>query len=90
MDFPELQDIRSTCTVVKERLVRFQQQIGEPSYKLQQVVDTRWNSTFHMLSRLYEQREPVGGALVSLRTDLVALSSAEHHIISDALVYCLH
>ncbi|KAA0707328.1 hypothetical protein E1301_Tti017957 [Triplophysa tibetana] len=82
IDFPELQDIRSTCTVVKEPLVRFQQQISEPSYKLQQVVDM--HSTFHILSRLYEQREPVGGALVSLRTDLAALSSAEHHIISDA------
>lgn len=95
MDFPGLQDIRSkarkivahfrSSTVAKERLASFQQQMGKPTYKLQQEVDTRWNSTFDMLSRLYEQRETVGAALVSLRTDLVAVSSAEYHTISECL-----
>lgn len=59
--------------------------MGKPAHKLQQEVETRWNSTFDMLSRLYEQREPVGAALLSLRTDLAPLSSAEYHTMWECL-----
>ena len=38
-----------------------------------------------MMTRLYEQREPVGAAVVSLCTDLAALTSAEYPSISECL-----
>ena len=96
IDFtPGLDDIRSKArkiasyfrmnTVAKEQLVSLQQQMGKPVHKLVQKVDTQWNSTFDMLSRLYEQPEPVGAALVSLTTDLTALSSAEYRSMSECL-----
>lgn len=40
-----------------------------PVLKLIQEVDTRWNSTYLMLQRMYTLREPVGAALAGLRTD---------------------
>lgn len=60
--------------------------MGLPVFKLIQEVDIRWNSTYLMLQRLYNLREPVGAALTGLRTDL-ALLSAEHtdSIIADCL-----
>lgn len=60
--------------------------MGLPVFKLIQEVDIRWNSTYLMLQRLYNLREPVGAALTCLRTDL-ALLSAEHtdSIIADCL-----
>ena len=63
-----------------------QEQLAKPRLKLIQEVETRWNSTFNMLQRLFEQREPVGAALASLTTDIPPLSSEEYSIISDSLV----
>lgn len=95
IDFPGFDEIRGrarkivayfrSSTVAKERLGTFQQQMGKPAHKLLQEVDTRWNSTYDMLARLYEQREPVGAALVSLMTDLPPLSSTEYQSMSECL-----
>ncbi|XP_026122169.1 zinc finger BED domain-containing protein 4-like [Carassius auratus] len=48
---------RSSCKA-KDKLVEMQGLMGRPALKLMQEVDTRWNSTYDMLQRLYVQREP--------------------------------
>nr|XP_055065281.1 E3 SUMO-protein ligase ZBED1-like [Misgurnus anguillicaudatus] len=61
------------CTKLKEK----QQQMGNPSLMLIQDVSTRWNSTYHMLSRLLEQRWPVTAAL----SDPAANPRGKHHYL---------
>lgn len=45
-------------------------QMGRQPHKMIIEVETRWNSTFVMLERLYELRELVGAALASLKTEV--------------------
>ncbi|KAG7463116.1 zinc finger BED domain-containing protein 1-like [Solea senegalensis] len=74
-----------TSTTAKERLVQVQEQMGRQPYKMIIEVDTRWNSTFLMLQRLYELREPVGAALASLKTDITPLTAAEYDSVNNTL-----
>ncbi|XP_051962567.1 zinc finger BED domain-containing protein 4-like [Xyrauchen texanus] len=74
-----------SSTTAKERLTQVQEQMGQPALKLVQEVDTRWNSTYHMLQRVYDLREPVGAALAGLRTDVAPLSSEQYNIIAECL-----
>ncbi|KAL3977095.1 protein phosphatase 1L [Sarotherodon galilaeus] len=93
---PEVSDIRAkskkivgyfrSSTTAKERLSVVQEQLRKPQLKLIQEVETRWNSTYNMLQRLFEQREPVGAALASLTTDIPPVSSEEFGIISECVV----
>lgn len=48
-------------------------------------VETRWNSTFHMLQRMYNLREAVGAALAGLHTDIAPLTSHQLRLISESL-----
>ena len=92
---PGLADIRSrsrkvvtyfkTSTTAKEKLREVQEQMQSPVHKLIQEVDTRWNSTYHMLQRLFEERQAVGAALATLRTDVRPLSSEDYDTISACL-----
>ncbi|XP_037637100.1 zinc finger BED domain-containing protein 4-like [Sebastes umbrosus] len=92
---PVLSDIRAkarklvgyfrSSTTAKEKLAQVQQDMGRPKLKLLQEVDTRWNSTFHMLHRLVELREPVGAALAGLQTDIPSLTSEEYNTVSGCL-----
>lgn len=61
------------CTKLKEK----QQQMGQPPLMLIQDVSTRWNSTYHMLSRLLEQRWPVTAAL----SDPAVNPRGKHHYL---------
>ncbi|XP_073670235.1 E3 SUMO-protein ligase ZBED1-like [Paramisgurnus dabryanus] len=94
-DVPDLNQLRTKCrklvtyfrtsTTGKERLAQVQVQMGRPTLKMIIEVDTRWNSTYSMLERMYDLREPVGAALASLRTDVSPPSSLEYDTIKDAL-----
>lgn len=70
---------------LKEKLALVQEQMGRPKLKLLQEVETRWNSTFHMLQRLVELREPVGAALASLQTDIPGVTSDEYNNVTACL-----
>ncbi|XP_034062087.1 zinc finger BED domain-containing protein 4-like [Gymnodraco acuticeps] len=74
-----------SSTLAKEKLVSVQRQLGRPTLKLLQEVETRWNSTYHMLQRLVDLRKPVGAALASLNTEITTLTSAEFTTISGCL-----
>lgn len=75
---------RSSCKA-KDKLVEMQGLMDRPTLKLVQEVETRRNSTFDMLQRLYEQREPVGAALSNLNSDTAPLTSFEYDIIQESL-----
>ncbi|XP_035989501.1 zinc finger BED domain-containing protein 1 [Fundulus heteroclitus] len=47
-----------SSTTAKEKLTQVQHQLGMQATKLMQEVETRWNSTYLMLHRLVELREP--------------------------------
>jgi len=92
---PGLEDIRlkarkivahfKSSTTARERLLVVQNQMGKPNHKLIQEVETRWNSTYAMLERLFDQREPVGAALVTLKTSLISLTSEEYQTVNECL-----
>lgn len=74
-----------TSTTGKEKLDGLQLQMGGQPQKLVIEVDTRWNSTYLMLERLFKLREPVAAALATLRTDITPLTSQEHLTIEECL-----
>ncbi|KAL7840048.1 hypothetical protein AOLI_G00253710, partial [Acnodon oligacanthus] len=91
----ELEEIRTrarrpagyfkSSTTAKEKLCEVQEQMGKPKHKLIREVDTRWNSTFSVLQRLYEPRQPLAASLPSLNTDLMVFSSEEFETINPCV-----
>ncbi|XP_040924228.2 E3 SUMO-protein ligase ZBED1-like isoform X1 [Betta splendens] len=75
-----------SSTTAKEKLAQVQQQMGRPTLKLINEVPTRWNSTYEMLSRLHDEREPVWVSLASLNTVLTPLTADEYTIIGETLL----
>lgn len=51
-----------------------------------QELETRWNSTFFMLLRIYEERKAVDAALTSLNRKIIPLNSKKF----EAILQCLH
>ena len=92
---PELVDIRTKARKVigffkssvraHEKLAELQQQLAKHNHKLVQEVETRWNSTFSMFQRLFEQREPVAAAMTSLQSDITLINPPEYEIIEEAI-----
>ncbi|XP_069569518.1 E3 SUMO-protein ligase ZBED1-like [Brachyistius frenatus] len=74
-----------SSTTAKEKLTQVQLYLGMANMKLMQEVETRWNSTYLMLQRLVEQREPVGAALAGLQHDIPFLTSEEFNIVGGCL-----
>ncbi|XP_075999197.1 E3 SUMO-protein ligase ZBED1-like [Genypterus blacodes] len=94
-EVPGLSELRAKCrkmvtffrtsTTAKETLTQVQRQMGRPVLKMIIEVDTRWNSTYSMLERLYDLREPVGAALASLRTEITLPTSLEYATIKETI-----
>ncbi|TWW54389.1 hypothetical protein D4764_0242110 [Takifugu flavidus] len=90
---PGLDNIRSktrrmityfkSSTTAKEKLQQIQVQMGRPVTKLIIEVDTRWNSTYELLQRLYEQRDAAAAALTTLPTDLDLLTANDFECASE-------
>lgn len=90
-----LTDIRNTThqrityfrssTTAKEKLDQVQQQMGRPRLKLINEVPTRWNSTYHMLTRINDQTEPLWVSLASFKTDLTILTAQDCEAIEETL-----
>uniref|UniRef100_A0A1A8V2R8 Chromosome undetermined SCAF9096, whole genome shotgun sequence, Uncharacterized protein n=1 Tax=Nothobranchius furzeri TaxID=105023 RepID=A0A1A8V2R8_NOTFU len=92
---PELPSIRHkswqivsffrSSTTAKEKLAQVQQQMGRPTLKLVNEVPTRWNSTYQMLSRLHDEKEPVWVSLAS-PDRFNTLTADELNILREALL----
>ncbi len=72
-------------SVAAERLLKLQQQIRPEhnAIKLKNDVVTRWNSTFDMLNRIYEIREPVQAAIAVLKAPVVSLTENEWTVFNE-------
>ncbi|KAJ4921768.1 hypothetical protein JOQ06_025936, partial [Pogonophryne albipinna] len=63
-----------------------QKQMNRPVLKLIQEVDTRWNSTYLMLQRLFKERQSVGAALATLKTDATVELSEEKRVSGSKII----
>uniref|UniRef100_A0AAV2L4T4 HAT C-terminal dimerisation domain-containing protein n=1 Tax=Knipowitschia caucasica TaxID=637954 RepID=A0AAV2L4T4_KNICA len=71
-------------TVATAKLREMQQQMGQPQLILKQDVATRWNSTYYMLKRITEVKEPLISTLALINPQLQVLSQADWEIIKEA------
>lgn len=75
---------KSSCSG-KEKLFAMQTTVNKPIRKLVQEIETRWNSTFHMMERLLEQKECVAAALAAMDSKIEMLTTDELSIIQKLL-----
>lgn len=75
---------KSSCTA-KEKLQEMQKLLKKPEHKLVQEVETRWNSTFYMLSRLLEQKDCVVASLSALGSNIEIPRSHDWTVLSGVL-----
>ena len=72
-------------TTGADKLRSIQSNIGKAQRKLIQDVETRWNSTLHMLRRYIEEHCAVEGALTGLRKLAMNLTDEELTVIQGAI-----
>ncbi|KAG0695632.1 Zinc finger BED domain-containing protein 4 [Chionoecetes opilio] len=71
-------------TVASEKLREIQLQMGlQPQLRLKQDIATRWHSTYFMMRRFTEVKEPLISTLALVNTQLTALSLEEWKIINE-------
>jgi len=68
------------------KLKTIQNQLNIPNHKLIQDVTTRWNSTYYMLSRFYEQRQAISTYAVD--NEISTLTSTQWSLVGN-IVYVL-
>ena len=69
--------------VANEKLAVIQEELKLPKHKIMQDVKTRWNSTYYMLERLYEQRQAV--TTYGLSNDINILTNGQYALIANIL-----
>jgi hypothetical protein len=62
-----------------------QKLLRKPEHKLAQETETRWNSTYHMLMRLQEQKECVVACLTALGPGIEPLTQEEWKVLDETL-----
>lgn len=72
-------------TVASDKLKATQQQMGLEQLRLKQDVATRWNSTFYMLRRFIEVKDPVISTLALINAPLSTLSTEEWGIVRETV-----
>lgn len=92
---PEMVKVLEKCSAIvsffhhsskaTEKLRDIQKQLEIAEHKLIQSVETRWNSVFYMLERLYEQNEAVTTALCLLGKNALCLNVGELSFIKQTV-----
>ncbi|XP_049533618.1 E3 SUMO-protein ligase ZBED1 [Anopheles darlingi] len=67
------------------KLKEYQDRLGFTQNKLILDVVTRWNSTYHMLERFYENKDPILATLPLLSCSLTQLDQKDWVIIKDSI-----
>ncbi|XP_056617644.1 zinc finger BED domain-containing protein 4-like [Triplophysa dalaica] len=72
-------------TVASDKLKATQKQMGQETLRLKQDVATRWNSTYYMLKRFTEIKDPIISTLALTNASLPTLSPEEWNISREIL-----
>lgn len=70
--------------LAKQRLRAIQEELGLPTHRIIQAVQTRWNSTLHMLQRMYEQWRALN-VYAGEHGHISCLSAAQWDIVSNLI-----
>lgn len=71
-------------TVASDKLRHMQQSMGQPQLRPKMDVVTRWNSTFYMLQRIRQIKEPLISTLAILNPQEPTLSHGEWEALDEA------
>eukprot|EP00063_Salmo_salar_P049203 XP_014024038.1 PREDICTED: zinc finger BED domain-containing protein 4-like [Salmo salar] len=70
--------------LAKQRLRAIQEELGLSKHSIMQAVQTHWNSTLHMLERMFEQRRALN-VYAGEYGHISSLSAAQWHIVSKLI-----